>query len=132
MVQRVVKLSDSDMRNTAQESLQRNSFFAHPENVLLCMLSDQDNQVHGIAVNKILATRDGQPERDVIPDDNFHGGYDLGFDDENDSECFNTFTHDVHMFQKPMLNVKAKVYIQNGKHEFSNSDRASYNSAYAS
>jgi len=35
--------------------IQRNAFFAHPENILLGMLSDDDENVQRLAVNKILS-----------------------------------------------------------------------------
>ena len=40
-----------------QKTIQRNGFYAHPENVLLSMLADEDAMVRERAVDKILALR---------------------------------------------------------------------------
>ena len=38
----ISKFPDRPVRDKALESLERNSFFAHPENILISMLSDTD------------------------------------------------------------------------------------------
>ena len=63
-----MKFTDGAARSTALKTLERNSCFAHPENVLLSMLSDEDYQVRCMAVNKILAIRGVQV---AIPADVF-------------------------------------------------------------
>ena len=40
-----------------QKTIQRNGFYAHPENILLSMLADKDVTVQGRAVDTILALR---------------------------------------------------------------------------
>ena len=110
MARRVIKFPDSGIRKTVFKTLERNSFFAHPENVLLCMLSKQDQQVCSLAVNKILAIRNGQPENEKIPANDFFGSYNS--DVESSSECSDNPAPDVCIFQKPKLNVKAKVYYK--------------------
>ena len=50
-----MEFTDGVARSTALKTLERNSYFAHPENVLLSMLSDEDYQVRCMAVNKVLA-----------------------------------------------------------------------------
>ena len=55
VLDRVMKFTDRAARSTALKTSERNSYFAHPENGLLSMLSDEDNQVRCMAINKILA-----------------------------------------------------------------------------
>ena len=70
-----MEFTDGAARSTAVKTLERNSYFAHPESVLLSMLSDEDYQVRCIAVNKILAIRGVQEfGRVVIPANVFEGG----------------------------------------------------------
>ena len=49
-----MKLSNAKIRNIALHYVQVNAFFAHPENILLSMLSDEDPSVRNVAVNKIM------------------------------------------------------------------------------
>ena len=74
------------------------------------MLSDQDQQVCSLAVNKILAICNGQPENEKIPADDFFGGNNS--DGESSFECSDNSALDVRIFQKPKLNVKAKVHYK--------------------
>ena len=58
---------------------QINAFFAHPKNILLSMLSDEDPSVINVAVNKIMKLRGildqvNRNERDLFLR-NFRGGY---------------------------------------------------------
>ena len=45
LLQRILQLSNKKIRKKAFENLQKNSFFAHPENVLVSMLGDSDEEV---------------------------------------------------------------------------------------
>ena len=51
------KLRNRKVKNIIEDVLQRNVFFAHAENVLFAMLSDNDEEIRRIAVNKILKIR---------------------------------------------------------------------------
>lgn len=64
--------------------IERNSYFAHPENVLLAMLVDENGTIRKQAVTTILKTR-------ALPDEN-----------NNTNRIFN----------KPKLNFKAKTYYE--------------------
>lgn len=57
MVKRVNTFYKKEVRDIALKSLQRNAFFAHPENVLVAMLGDADPDNRRVAVNKIQKIR---------------------------------------------------------------------------
>ena len=46
------------MRDIALKVLQRNTFFAHPEHVIIAMLSDENKPARDIAVDKIMSLRE--------------------------------------------------------------------------
>ena len=106
-----MEFTDGVARSTALKTLERNSYFAHPENVLLSMLSDEDYQVRCMAVNKVLAIRGVQEVgRVVIPADVFEGGDQ--FDDHEESHSMATMQADVsnvRRFCRPKINNKAKI-----------------------
>ena len=52
----------------------RKCFFAHPENILLGMLGDDDEEIRRLTVNKIQALR-GRSLQHTILNNNFKGGY---------------------------------------------------------
>ena len=54
VLERVNKFPNKKIRDRALATLQHNSYFAHHENVLLEMLSDSDQEVRSLAVNKIF------------------------------------------------------------------------------
>ena len=109
-----MKFTDGAARSTALKTLKRNSYFAHPENVLLSMLSDEDYQVHYMAVNKILAIRGVQEVgRVVIPADVFEGGNQC--DEHKESLSMATKQANVSnvcRFRRPKINNKAEVYYK--------------------
>ena len=74
IVNRVTKLPNAQIRTVALNVLQRNAYFAHPENVLLGMLGDNDENLRRLAVNKIAALRNSVFQCH-IPIDDFEGGY---------------------------------------------------------
>ena len=57
MVHRINNFYHKEVRDIAFKSLQRNAFFAHPENVLVAMLGDADPDNRRVAVNKIQKIR---------------------------------------------------------------------------
>ena len=84
--------------------LQKNAYFAHPENLLWGMLCDENESVHRIDVNKIQDIRR-----------NSH--YQCQIINYQDSEASLSQSNDgsrvaVRKFIFPKLNVKAKAYYQ--------------------
>jgi len=65
MIERVNKFSDQKIIDIALEILQHNSFFAHHESILLGLLSDSDEEVRSLAVNKILKIRENSNKEAV-------------------------------------------------------------------
>ena len=114
MVQRVQKFPVSKVKKWATESLQRNAFFAHPENILLAMLCDSDEAVRRIGVNKVLSIR-GKMNFDYQI--NFNGGF-VDQDDEADEadqrrpSPVSSSSVAVRKFRLPKLNLKARAYHQ--------------------
>ena len=51
-------LPEAADRETAQEVLQRNSFWAHPENIVVSMMGDEDKEVRREAVNWVKRARE--------------------------------------------------------------------------
>ena len=53
----LTSLLPKDIQTIARKNIDRNSYWAHPENLLLSMLADQDSKIRGEAVDKIIAVR---------------------------------------------------------------------------
>ena len=70
-------------KTEALKNVLRNSYWAHPECILVAMLSDNDVTVRNTGVNRILVIQ-GDLESDVKDADNFVGG-DLKVDESEDS-----------------------------------------------
>lgn len=64
-------------------AIQRNAYFAHPENVLLCMVADSRQHIRGLALRRILKVRSAK---------------------KNDKAA-------VTVFKLPSLNFEAEDYI---------------------
>ena len=73
------------MRETAIKVAQRNAFFAHPENVMLAMLGDDEEEIRRVGVNKVEALWGSLPSFH-IPNGNFKGGY-VDNDDSGAVSC---------------------------------------------
>ena len=110
----VMKFTDGAARSTALKTLERNSYFAHPENVLLSMSSDNDYQVCCMGVNKILAIREVQEVGQVaIPAYVFEDGDQC--DDHEELHNMATLQADVsnvRRFRRTKINKKAQVYCK--------------------
>ena len=52
-----MNFSNSKIRSTALNNLQKNAYFAHGKNILLNMLADDDKSIRERAVDKVLQTR---------------------------------------------------------------------------
>ena len=53
----LLKTLPEDVQNVAKGAVQRNAYFAHPENLIAAMLSDPDSAVRDQGVSLILGTR---------------------------------------------------------------------------
>ena len=54
MVQRILQMHEKAVRKTALKVVQRNSFLAHQENVLIAMLGVKNEEVRTQGVNQVL------------------------------------------------------------------------------
>lgn len=54
-------------RDIIDPVIENNAYFAHPENMLLSMLADENSEVRQIAVNKILNARSSAQGQDTVP-----------------------------------------------------------------
>ena len=106
-MQSVKKFPSGKVKSIAMKVVKYNAFSAHPENVLLCMLADEDDDARRIAVNKIMSMRGRLPDFRV--DDDFEGGS-IELDDEDDQPTGERENQDVRKFCVPKINVEAKVY----------------------
>lgn len=77
----------NDLKCLIYESIQRNSYFAHAENVILSMLCDNNKDVREMAVNSILEARKAASKRIEA-------------------------TINIRKFEKPKINFNAKVYYE--------------------
>ena len=57
LVHRIQKFPHSKICSTELKVVQRNAFFAHPKNILLGMLRDDDEEIKRLVFNKIQALR---------------------------------------------------------------------------
>ena len=102
MVQKA-RFSHGQVKKIAMVVLQRNAYFAHPENLVLGMLCDEDEGLCRIAVNKIQCIRK-----------NSH--YQCQIIKYQDSEASSSQSNDssrlaIQKFILPKLNVKTKDII---------------------
>lgn len=78
MIKRCSYLKD-DLKAIAYRIIQRNSFFAHSENILLAMLQDEKQHIKELALRRILKARKttkGKKVREfVVPELNFEANY---------------------------------------------------------
>ena len=58
LIQRITQLSNEEVKHVALQNVQKNAFFAHPENILLAMLGDDNKDVRKQAVSRVQATRE--------------------------------------------------------------------------
>ena len=57
LVQRILKVSNEIIKETALKVVQRNGFFAHQENILIGTLGGNDEEIRMLGVNKVLSIR---------------------------------------------------------------------------
>ena len=114
MVHRIQQFPHSEIRSIASKVVQRNAFFAHPENVLLGLLRDHDEEIRRLAVNKIQGLR-GKSLQHLIPNGNFRGGYVENCQNTEDAVS----KSNIRIFQVSIINFNARSFHQmvnlNGK-----------------
>ena len=57
LIKRINSLTNQDLRQVAQNVVQRNGYFGHPESILIAMLRDDDQAVRDKGVNHVLSLR---------------------------------------------------------------------------
>ena len=57
-------MSNEEVKHTALQNAQKNAFFAHPENILLAMLGDDNSDVRKHAVSIIQAIKESSANPD--------------------------------------------------------------------
>ena len=57
LISRLEKLKDEETKEIARPVIQRNGFFAHPENILLAMIHDESEVVRMLGWKRILKAR---------------------------------------------------------------------------
>ena len=117
MVKLVTQFPDKHVRDIAMKNVLRNSYWAHPENVLVGMLAHGDYEVCNRAVNRILMIR-GEMEEENVTDDDFQGG-DLSSEEESidrETDSIHPITcrkrdNSVRKFCPPVINAKSKFFL---------------------
>ena len=95
-IKRIDSLSNEEIREVALDALQRNRYFAHPENLLIAMLRDGDEQIRRMAVTKMIALRKELVSSFAVEE---------SFTSERQSSP-------IHLFHVPTINVKTDVHYQ--------------------
>ena len=106
LMQSVKRFPNAKVKSIAMRVVKYNAYFSHPENVLLCMLADDDDDVRRIAVNKIMNIRGQLPDFRV--DDDFEGGF-VEPAEEGGQPTERT-NQSIRRFCVPKINVDARVY----------------------
>ena len=57
LYQRIQVFPDSQVKDIATKVVERNAYFAHPENIMLAMLADENEEIRNAAVKKIIFLR---------------------------------------------------------------------------
>jgi len=55
LIQRLNSRSNEEIREVTLDAVQRNGYFALPENLLIAILGDGDEQIRSMAVTKVIA-----------------------------------------------------------------------------
>ena len=107
LMQSVKRFPNARVKSIAMRVISYNAYSAHPENVLLCMLGDDDDDVRRIAVNKILNIRGRLPGFQI--DDDFEGGS----VEEDEQPAESTKNQSVgRRFCVAKINLEANVYYR--------------------
>ena len=62
LYQRIQVFPDSQVKDIATKVVERNAYFAHPENIMLTMLADENEEIRNAAVKKIVFLRNKASE----------------------------------------------------------------------
>ena len=54
LYQRIQVFPDSQEKDIATKVVERNAYFAHPENIMLAMLADENEEIRNPAMKKIV------------------------------------------------------------------------------
>ena len=112
MIQRIVKLpNQKNQKHCIKYNMTKDSYFAHPENILIAMLVDENSRVYQLRVNKIIAIRQGM-EDFVTESDNFEGGLIDQQDSASSSTSLIQHTSTVGKFLLPKLTFNAKSFYK--------------------
>ena len=103
LFQRIISFPNQKVGEIGLKVLQNNGFFAHPENILLGMLGDDDEDLRRMAVNKLCCLR-SKGRGDPI-DDNFEREF-------IDPSSVPTTCTAVRKFLIPKINFKAKSFLE--------------------
>ena len=96
------------MQDTGLKIVQRNAYFAHPENTLVSMLGNSNEEISSLRVNKVIPMRDKLLSSN-IPNDNATGGV-LVCSEEEEGDLGETENIHVRRFHPPALNLEAVSY----------------------
>ena len=104
------KVKGKTVSDIAIAVLERNAYSAHPENILLNMLGDSDENTRRIAVNKILSLRGKLPAFHIPHSFDGNSFVEQDDDDVSDDEATASSEMLVRKFKVPVINKDAKVY----------------------
>lgn len=108
LLRRIVQFPNDKIKKIALRVIQRNAFFAHPENILLGMLADEDESVRRVAVNRIQVMRGNLASFVIEGQEEFEEG--SIEQSEDDEQATGVSNNAVRRFLVPKLNIKAKSY----------------------
>lgn len=100
-------------KDIAKKAIQRNAFPAHPENLLLCMLADENSTIRRKAVTivqkiRIQAASNGCSTDDSDEDEKIVVGY--SETEESDTDEVMAVDESIRLFAVPKLKFQAKTY----------------------
>ena len=90
ILQRHLSFSNQNVKDISIKVLQHNAFFAHPENVIVSMLGDEDVHVRRAAVQTMHSLRSQTGKETLL----------------------SAISPSIHRFCLPQLDLKAKTYHQ--------------------
>ena len=100
-MKRILSFPCKRIRDISLPVVERNAFFAHPENILLGMLGSEDEEIRRLGVNKVLSFRKEIPRYNINPD------YENGRTQEEIETQSN-----IRKFQVPKININADVFYR--------------------
>ena len=101
MMKRILSFPCKRIRDISLPVVERNAFFAHPENILLGMLGSEDEEIRRLGVNKVLSFRKEIPRYNINPD----------YENGRTQEEIETQSG-IRKFQVPKININADVFYR--------------------